>query len=115
MAHAQAARRRARFAAQPEVGIETWITILGPASVFPGGTEFHDGPLCRELEASGAGESVLDLPPGTVRERVRDGWIDDVVELVGRNATVRVMGRNMEAEPLEVLSMESFLARLGYD
>jgi hypothetical protein len=136
MAHPQAARRHARFAAKPQVGIETWITIIGPASAVPGGDEFHDCPFCRELEeigassarrASGASDAVatplpggvgamiLDFRPGSLPDLVRDSWIDDIVELVGRNATVRVMGRDMESEPVEVLSLESFLARLGYD
>ena len=45
----------------------------------------------------------------------RTGWLDDLLELVGPNAIVQVMGRDLEAEPVEELSMEAFLARLGYE
>ncbi len=89
---------------------ESWISLVGQ------GAGFHDCPLCREL-ASG-GEPV----PATVHVRreslpllTRTGWLDDLLELVGPNATVQVMGRDPEDEPVEELSMEAFLARLGYD
>lgn len=89
---------------------ESWISLVGQ------GAGFHDCPLCRELASRG--EPV----PATVLVRseslplvARTGWLDDLLELVGPNATVQVMGRDLEAEPVEELSMEAFLARLGYD
>lgn len=95
---------------------EEWITVLGQ------GSGFHDCPLCRELakRSEGAGgaqavEAFVGFRPDSLPELLRAGWIDDLLELVGPNATVRVMGHEMEPEPVEELSMETFLARLGYD
>ena len=92
---------------------EGWISLLGQ------GSGFHDCPLCRELgrqlEAIPAIPAIVGVNPESLPMLVRTGWLDDLVELVGRNATVHVMGRDMEAEPVEVISMETFLARLGYE
>lgn len=98
---------------------EGWISMVGQ------GPGFRDCPLCRELasgfeaneatEATEAIETLVGVNPESLPMLVRTGWLDDLVELVGRDATVRVMGRAMETEPVEVISMETFLARLGYE
>ena len=92
----------------PGLGLaeEGWITLVGH------GSGFHDCPLCRELGADA--EAIVNIRMESLPELLRAGWIDDLLELVGRHATVRVMGREMQSEPVEELSMESFLARLGY-
>ena len=89
-------------------------------SLLGRGSGFHDCPLCRDLggqpevaEATPATPPITGIRPESLPMLVRTGWLDDLVELVGRNATVHVMGRDMEAEPVEVISMETFLARLG--
>ena len=49
--------------------------------------------------------------PGNIRvENVAEPMID-----FDSDAIVQVMGRDLEAEPVEELSMEAFLARLGYE
>ncbi len=92
---------------------EARISLLGR------GSGFHDCPLCRELgsqpEGTEATPAIIGIRPESLPMLVRTGWLDDLVELVGRNATVQVMGRDMEAEPVEVISMETFLARLAYE
>lgn len=98
---------------------EGWISLPGQ------GSGFHDCPLCRDLggqpdvtvatPATQATPPITGIRPESLPMLVRTGWLDDLVELVGRNATVHVMGRDMEAEPVEVISMETFLARLGYE
>lgn len=89
---------------------EEWISIVGE------GGGFDDCPLCRELASQPGGAPAF---VGIRRESLplleRIGWLDDLLELVGPNATVRVMGREMEAEPIEEISIETFLARLGYE
>jgi hypothetical protein len=118
-------RRRAPIPQGPGTVPQGWITLLGE------GSGFHDCPLCRELASSSAATpatpatpaipaipatpAIVGIRPESLPMLVRTGWLDDLVELVGRNATVRVMGRDMEAEPVEVISMETFLARLGYE
>ncbi|MEO8275827.1 MAG: hypothetical protein ABI639_06375 [Thermoanaerobaculia bacterium] len=86
------------------------------------GPVFDNCPLCRELASQcGPGqkvEAVVGVGPAnreTYAALIRAEWIDSLLDLVGRNAVVRVMGRNMEKEPLEELSMESFLERIGYE
>lgn len=111
-------RRRAPTPAGPQFAGEEWITVLGQ------GSGFHDCPLCRELakrsegaegaEGAEAIDAIISFRPESLPELVRAGWLNDILELVGPTATVRVMGRNMEAEPVEELSMETYLARLGY-
>ncbi len=97
-------------AADWDTAEEGWISILGQ------GSGFHDCPLCRELASqSEAVEAFVGVRRESLPLLVRTGWLDELVELVGRNATVRVMGRDMEAQPVEVISMEIFLARLGYE
>ena len=93
-----------------------WISIVGQ------GSGFHYCPLCRELASRPEAEAGAEGAPAVVEIRreslpllARAGWLDDLLELVGPNATVRVMGRAMEAEPVEVISIESFLARLGHE
>ena len=91
---------------------EGWISLAGV------GSGFHDCPLCRELASSSAtGEvpAIVEIPRESLPLLARTRWLDDLLELVGPNATVSVMGRDLATEPVEVLSMESFLARLGYD
>ena len=89
---------------------EEWISITGE------GTGFHDCPLCRELASQPGGvPAFVEIRRESLPLLERIGWLDDLLELVGPNATVRVMGREMQAEPIEVLSMETFLARLGYE
>ena len=110
-------RRRTPIPAVPaELGIaeEGWISLVGQ------GGGFHDCPLCRELgrhpegaEAAEAAPAIVGFRRESLPELMRAGWLDDLLELVGRNATVRVMGHDMEAEPVEVISIETFLARLG--
>ena len=112
-------RRRTTFPAIPADGgpaEERWISIVGQGPGFP------DCPLCRELargieasEANEAIETIVGVSQASLPELMRAGWLDNLVELVGRDATVRVMGRAMETEPVEVISMETFLARLGYE
>jgi hypothetical protein len=115
-------RRRTPIPAVPaELGIaeEGWISLVGQ------GGGFHDCPLCRELgrhpegaeaaEAAEAAPAIVGFRRESLPELMRAGWLDDLLELVGPNATVRVMGRAMEAEPVEVISIESFLARLGHE
>ena len=81
---------------------------------------FHDCPLCRELVAEslrcgkgGTVEAVVGINPDYA-DQIPVEWIESLLELVGPNATVQLMGRNMEAEPVEELSMEQFLERVGY-
>lgn len=89
---------------------EEWISVTGE------GTGFHDCPLCRELASQDGGvPAFVEIRRESLPLLERIGWLDDLLELVGPNATVRVMGREMQAEPVEVLSMETFLARLGYE
>lgn len=89
---------------------EEWISVTGE------GTGFHDCPLCRELASQDGGvPAFVEIRRESLPLLQRIGWLDDLLELVGPNATVRVMGREMQAEPIEVLSMEAFLARLGYE
>ena len=89
---------------------EGWLSLVGQ------GSGFHDCPLCRELASGGEPiPTVVDVRRESLPLLARTGWLDDLLELVGPNATVRVMGRAMEAEPVEELSMEAFLARLGYE
>jgi hypothetical protein len=88
-----------------------WITLSGH------GSGFDDCPLCRELAASHP-EGIparVEIPPESLPLLARTGWLDDLVELVGPNATVQVMGRELETEPVEVLTMATFLSRLGYE
>jgi hypothetical protein len=76
----------------------------------------HDCPLCREPAGEpGSGPSSLDLRGESLPMLARTGWLDELLALVGPDATVRVMGRDMDCEPEEVLSMTDFLDRLGYD
>ena len=109
-------RRRAPSPVDLPFAGEEWITLVGQ------GSGFHDCPLCRELarppggaEGAQAVEALVGFRQDSLPELLRAGWIDDLLELVGPNATVRVMGHEMEPEPLEELSMATFLARLGYD
>ena len=115
-------RRRAPTPAGPQFAGEEWITVHGQ------GSGFHDCPLCRELagrtegaagsdaaDGTAAVEAVVSFRPESLPELLRAGWIGDLLELVGPNATVRVIGHEMEPEPVEELSMATFLARLGYD
>lgn len=89
---------------------EGWISLAGV------GSGFHDCPLCRELASGGEPiPAVVDVRSESLPLLARTGWLDDLLELVGPSATVRVMGRDLAAEPVEELSMEDFLARLGYD
>ena len=110
MAHRKAGRRAAGFAAGPEAGDGGWITVSGH------GSGFHDCPLCRELASqSETVEASVWIRPEGLPELERAGWLDELVDLVGPNATVRVMGRDMAAEPVEELSLATFLARMGYE
>lgn len=89
---------------------EEWVSFAGH------GSGFHDCPLCRELAGQPGGiPTSFQVRRESLPLLARTGWLDDLLELVGPNATVRVMGRDLEAEPVEELSMEAFLARLGYD
>ncbi|MBP9144925.1 MAG: hypothetical protein KBF21_14885 [Thermoanaerobaculia bacterium] len=103
-------RRRASIPAGLLSAEEGWITLVGQ------GSGFDDCPLCRELASQPGGvEAIVGLRPESLPELARAGWLDDLLDLVGPNATVRVMGRDMEAEPVEEISMATFLARLGYN
>ena len=85
-------------------------------SVVGEGHGFDDCPLCRELaEQPGGVPAFVQIRRESLPLLERIGWLDSLRELVGPNATVRVMGREMEAEPLEEISIETFLARLGYE
>ena len=89
---------------------EEWISLVGQ------GSGFHDCPLCRELASQPGGiPTSFQVRRESLPLLARTGWLDDLLELVGPDATVRVMGRDLEAEPVEELSMEAFLARLGYE
>ena len=57
----------------------------------------------------------MGINPESLPELMRAGWLDELVDLVGPNATVRVMGHDMESQPVEEISMAAFLARLGYE
>ena len=113
MAHRKAGRRAAGFAAGPEAGDGGWITVSGH------GSGFHDCPLCRELARNAEGtegvEASVWIRPESLPLIEGAGWLDELVDLVGPNATVRVMGRDMAAEPVEELSLATFLARMGYE
>ena len=90
-----------------------WISLVGK------GSGFHDCPLCRELashpDSADGIEAVVGINPESLPELMRAGWLDELVDLVGPNATVRVMGHDMESQPVEEISMAAFLARLGYE
>lgn len=106
---------------EPGIAEGVWVTVVGE------GSGFHDCPLCRELamqagesqgsEGSGAAGKIpafICLNPESLPELARAGWLDDILDLVGPDAIVRLMGREMEPEPVEEISMEAFLTRLGY-
>jgi hypothetical protein len=108
--HRSHRRRRTPIPAGSQSAGDGWITVLGQ------GSGFHDCPLCRELASAPEGvEAFVGIRPESLPMLVQAGWIDDLLDLVGRNATVRIMGRDMEAEPEEEVSMATFLARLGYE
>ncbi|MEO8196974.1 MAG: hypothetical protein ABI689_09655 [Thermoanaerobaculia bacterium] len=112
-------RRRARTAAGSNAthaalaglagvtGEGVWLTVSGH------GSGFHDCPLCRELGPDT--EALVGIREESLPELLRAGWIANLLDLVGRDATVRVMGHEMEKEPVEELSLASFIARLGYE
>lgn len=92
---------------------EGWVS-LDAADGQGGG--FHDCPLCRELRSRPEpAPALVGLRRESLPLLARTGWLDDLLELVGPDATVRVMGHEMEAEPVEVISIATFLARLGYE
>ncbi len=90
---------------------ERWISFAGH------GAGFHDCPLCRELASQGGGtvatEAIVNVSLDSLPELVRTAWLDDLIDLVGPNATVKVMGRDLESQPTEEISMATFLARLA--
>lgn len=90
-----------------------WISLVGK------GTGFHDCPLCRELASQGEAtegiETIVGVNPESLPELMRSGWLDDLIALVGPNATVQLMGRDLDSEPVEQISMAAFLARIGYE
>jgi hypothetical protein len=107
MHHRNASRRRQRHDAGSNTPQGVWLTFTGH------GSGFHDCPLCRELGPNA--EAVVGIRQESLPELLQAGWVTNLLDLVGRDATVRVMGREMEKEPVEELSMASFLARLGYE
>ena len=92
---------------------EGWISLAGK------GPGFHDCPLCRELashpDSQGSIEAVVGVNLKSLPDLMRTGWLDDLIALVGPDATVELMGRDLESHPIEVISMAAFLTRIGYE